>query len=198
MLSFSIWCLKGHSPLFNNVIAIQFLAIVPKYFAWIWGSQIKWLGICVDVFMKSPFEVTRAFPKFNGIFMIFVKEMMQFVKNGCWVSLVRMQFIVKYSPSGMNGISDYDNFWHVFFDVGLIDAASDSKQFCFHVCYECCMMNHFDKRLIGWVYMRNRCSDVIFDASICYDEGSEWRGRDLKNYFTKFLNMSFVFFFFIN
>jgi len=51
----------------------------------------------------------------------------------------------------MDGIGDNDDFRHVFFDAGLIDAASNSKQFCFYACYECSMMNSFDERMIGYV-----------------------------------------------
>ena len=60
--------------------------------------------------MKSPFEATRAFPKFNGIFMIFVKEISQFTKNGCGVRLEWMRFAVKYFLHGMDGISDDNDF----------------------------------------------------------------------------------------
>jgi len=60
--------------------------------------------------MKSPFEVTRAFSKFNGIFAIFDKEVSQFVKNGHSVRLKWMRFAIKYFLRSMNGISDDDNF----------------------------------------------------------------------------------------
>ena len=60
--------------------------------------------------MKSLFEVTRAFPKFNGIFAIFDKEVSQFVKNGHGVRLKWMQFAIKYFLCNMDGISDDDNF----------------------------------------------------------------------------------------
>ena len=158
-------------PLVNNVVTIRFLAIIPRYFAWVGGSRIEWLGIFVDILIKSLFEATRAFPKFNGIFMIFVKEMTQFAKNGRRVRLEWMRFAVKYFLRSMDGISDNDDFWHVFFNAGLIDAASNSEQFCFHACYECCVMNYFDERMIGWMYVRYRSSNIVLDASICYDEG---------------------------
>ena len=60
--------------------------------------------------MKSLFEVTRAFPKFNGIFVIFDKEVSQFVKNGHSVRLKWMQFAIKYFLCNMDRISDGDNF----------------------------------------------------------------------------------------
>jgi len=67
--------LKGHFPLVDNVVTIRFLVIIPRYFARVRGDKIEQLGIFIDVLVKSSFKVTRAFPKFNGIFMIFVKEM---------------------------------------------------------------------------------------------------------------------------
>jgi len=143
--------LKGHFSLVDNVVAIRFLAIIPRYFARVRGDKIERLGIFIDVFVKFPFKVARVFPKFNGIFVIFVKEMMQHAKNGCGVRLEWMRFAVKYFLRSMDGISDDNDFRHVFFDAGLIDAASNSKQFCFRACYECGMMNHFDERMIGYV-----------------------------------------------
>jgi len=60
--------------------------------------------------MKSPFEVTKAFPKFNGIFAIFDKEVLQFVKNSHGMRLKWMRFAIKYFLHSMDGIGDYDNF----------------------------------------------------------------------------------------
>jgi len=73
--------------LVDNVIAIRFLAIIPRYFARVRGDRIERLGIFIDIFVKFPFKAARAFPKFNGIFMIFVKEMTQHAKNGHGVRL---------------------------------------------------------------------------------------------------------------
>ena len=151
MLSFSIQCLKGHFPLVNNVVAIRFLAVIPRYFTRVRGDEIEQLGIFIDVLVKSPFKTTRAFPKFNGIFVIFVKKMTQLTKNGHGVRLEWMQFAVEYFLCSMNGIGDDEDFRHVFFDAGLIDAASNSEQFRFRACYKCSMMNRFDKRIIGYV-----------------------------------------------
>jgi len=51
----------------------------------------------------------------------------------------------------MDRIGDDNDFRHVFFDAGLIDATSNSKQFRFHACYERGMINSFDERMIGYV-----------------------------------------------
>jgi len=151
MLFFSIQYLKGHFPLVDNVVTIRFLAIIPRYFARVRGDRIEQLGIFINVLVKFTFKATRAFPKFNGIFVIFVKEMTQLAKNGHGVKLEWMRFAVKYFLHNIDGIGDNDDFRHVFFDADLIDAASNSEQFHFRACYECGMMNSFDKRMIGYV-----------------------------------------------
>ena len=87
MLFFSIQCLKDHFPLVDNVVAIRFLVIIPRYFARVRGDRIEQFGIFIDIFVKFPFKVARAFPKFNGVFVIFVKEMMQLAKNDHGVRL---------------------------------------------------------------------------------------------------------------
>jgi len=68
--------------LVDNVVAIRFLAIILRYFVRVRGDRIERLGIYIDIFVKFPFKAARAFSKFNGIFMIFVKKMMQLAKNG--------------------------------------------------------------------------------------------------------------------
>ena len=149
MFSFSIWCLEHHLPMINNVITVSFLIIIPRDLAWERGSQIEWFGIFVDVIMKPLFETTRAFPEFDGIFLISFEETTQLTKNGHDVRLVWIQFAVKYFLHSIDGISDNDDFWHSFFNAGLIDAASNSKQFHLYACYEYCMMNCFDERMVG-------------------------------------------------
>jgi len=60
--------------------------------------------------MKPPFETTRTFPEFNGIFLISFEETMQLAKNGCGMRLVWMRFAVKNFLCSMDGISDNDDF----------------------------------------------------------------------------------------
>ena len=71
----------------DNIITIRFLAIIPRYFARVRGDRIERLGIFINILVKSLFKTTRAFPKFNEIFVIFVKEMMQLIMNGHGVRL---------------------------------------------------------------------------------------------------------------
>jgi len=62
-----------------------------------------------------------------------------------------MRFAVEYFLRSIDGIGDDNDFRHDFFDSGLIDATSNSEQFCFRACYECRMMNSFDERMIGYM-----------------------------------------------
>jgi len=54
--------------------------------------------------------MTRAFPKFDGVFLISFKETMQLAKNGSGVRLVWMQFAVEYFLCSMDGVGDNDDF----------------------------------------------------------------------------------------
>jgi len=73
---------------------------------------------------------------------------------------------VEYSLSSMNGVGNDDNLGDIRLGCGLINATSNSKHLGFCASYECSMMDSLDERLIGDVCVRDRCSDVVFDASI--------------------------------
>jgi len=169
MSSFSIWCLKRHLPLVDDVVAVHFLAVIPRDLARKGGSWIEWFRIFVDVMVKSPFETTRTLPEFYRVFLFGIEETMQLAKNGCGVRLIWVWFAIEDFLCSMDGIGDNNDFWHVFFNVGLVDATSNSEQLCLYTCDKHYVMNCFDKRSIGWVYVRYRCSNVILNASICYN-----------------------------
>ena len=57
-------------------------------------------------------------------------------------------------------------------------------------------MDSLDKRAICGMDMSDRCSDVILDARISYDQSSVWDRRDSKNHFIEFLSAAVVFSFF--
>jgi len=54
--------------------------------------------------------MTRAFPEFDGIFLISFEKTTQLAKNSHGVRLVWMQFAVKYFLYSMDEISDNDDF----------------------------------------------------------------------------------------
>ena len=84
----------------------------------------------------------------NKVFLFGIEKKTQLAKNSCGVKLIWVWFAIKNFLHGMDGISDNNNFWHVFFSADLVDAASNSEQLCLHTCDECYMMNCFDKRSI--------------------------------------------------
>ena len=71
------------------------------------------------------------------------------------MDLVWMGLSIEYLLSCMNGVGDDDDFGDVFLVAGLINAASDSKEFHFSAGDEGRMMNHFDQRLVIYVNVRN-------------------------------------------
>ena len=196
MFAFFIRCLECHLPLVNDIVTVSFLAIIPENFARISGHQVERFGVFVNIMMKPPFKAAWTFPKFNGVIAVWVEEAPQLAENRCSMRLERMRFAVEYFLCSMNGVCYNDDLGDVFFGAGLVNTASNGKQFCLHACYKCCMMHCFGERMVCYVNMQYRCSNVILDASICYYEGCViWR-RVLKNHIIKFLSTNFIFFFF--
>jgi len=62
-----------------------------------------------------------------------------------------MGLSIEYLLSRMNGVSDNNDFGDVFLVAGLINAASDSKEFRFSAGDKGRMMNRFDQRLVMYV-----------------------------------------------
>jgi len=73
---------------------------------------------------------------------------------------------VKYSLSSMNGVGDDNNLGDIKLDYGLIDAASNNKYLSFCASDKYSIIDSLDKRLIGNMCVRDRYSDVVFNASI--------------------------------
>ena len=98
------------------------------------------------------------------------------------MKLERVEFTVENFLCSVYGISyDYDLRDDII-GVGLVDTTPDCKQFCFSTCHVRSMMDYFDERAIRYVNVRDQCSNVVFDASICYHEGSLGQGRVAKNH----------------
>ena len=53
----------------------------------------------------------------------------------------------------MNRVGDDNDFGDVFLVASLINATSDSKEFCFSAGNKGRMMNHFNQRLVTYVDM---------------------------------------------
>jgi len=137
---------------------------------------MKRFGVFVDVEIKSPFEATWAFPELYGVVEIGIEKSLQLAEDSCWMELVGVGFIVENFLSGVNGISyDYD-LGDTIDGAGLVDTTPDCKQFCFSACHKQSMVNGLGERAICYVDVRDRCSNVVFDASICYHESRLERG----------------------
>ena len=92
---------------------------------------------------------------------------MQFAEYSSRVDLILVRAIIKDFLGCMDGVSYNDDFGDIIGSACLVDTASDSKEFSFSTCYKTSMMNSLDEQLIGNMYMRNGCSNIVLDASIC-------------------------------
>ena len=148
MFAFSLRCLEHHLPLVDDIIAVNFLAKVPRNFARVCRSWVEWFGVFINVMMKSPFKTTWTFPEFNGIDTVRVEELLQFIKNCCSVELERVRFTIKNFLCHINGISYDDDLEDIIDEAGLVDTTPDSKQFHLYTCHEWSIVNCFGKRTI--------------------------------------------------
>jgi len=69
----------------------------------------------------------------------------------------------------MNGVGDNDDFGNILFTAYLVNAASNGEEFSFYTGDEGCMINCLDQRVIMNVNVRDRYGNVVFDASISYN-----------------------------
>ena len=67
------------------------------------------------------------------------------------MGLEGVRFAVKYFICSMNGVCYNDDLGDIFFGAGLVDTASDGKQFRLHACYERCMMHCFGEWMVCYV-----------------------------------------------
>ena len=62
-----------------------------------------------------------------------------------------MGLSIEYLFSRMNRVGDDNDFGDVFLVASLINAISDSKEFCFSAGNKGCMMNCFNQRLVTYI-----------------------------------------------
>ena len=143
-----------------------------------------------------PLKTAWALPELDGIVFMMFEETAKIRKDSSWLNLIRVDGWFKDFSSCMDGIGDNNNFGHVFEIQCLVDAASDSKEFCFNVCN----MNHMVDHLCNWsvvhIHMWYQCSDIVFDAHIWSYDSSRRRWW-LQDYFIKLMSVIFIIFFFI-
>jgi len=145
--------LKSHFPQFNIIITIDFFAIVPRDFIQEYGYGLEQLQVFVNRFVEFPPKSTRAFPKFNVIFLAFSKKLPKFIKDDRCMDLIWMGLGIKYLLSCMNGVSNDNDFRDVRFVASLVNTTSNSEKFCFCAGDKGCMKNHLDQRLVTYVNM---------------------------------------------
>ena len=84
--------------------------------------------------------------------------------------LEKMRAAVKNFFCSVDGVSYNNNLGDGFIGAGLINAAPDGKKLCLCTSHECGMMYCLCEQPISYVDVQYRCSNIIFDASISYDE----------------------------
>jgi len=73
----------------------------------------------------------------------------------------------------MNGISDDDNLGYIVGICSLVNATPDSKKFRFSACDENCVMDRLCKRLVVYMYVYDRSSNIVLDARIRSYDGDQ-------------------------
>ena len=121
--------------------------------------------------MKSPVEITGTLPKFDGVDMIFIKESTQFLENRSHMKLIWIGATFKDLLSSVDRVGNDDYLGYIIFAACLIDTVSNGKKFCFSTCDIHSMMNHLCQRMVVYVYIGYRCSNIVFNASIYYYNG---------------------------
>jgi len=119
--------------------------------------------------------MTETFPEFYQIILIASKEMVKFTEYGYNMNLERMCQRIKNFLGCVNRIGNNDNFGNIAFGRGLVDTAPNCKELSFGTSDKGHIMKSFDKRTVNYVCVQNGCSNVILDASICYNDGCRVR-----------------------
>ena len=137
--------------------------------------------------------MTGTFPKLNGIVLTFVEEKSQFAKDSHQMQLKWVCQTIENVFCWVNKIGDNDDFWDVVFVARLVDATSYGKKFSLRTCDKYSMVDCFGEGEVGLMYMHNRSSNVVFDASISYND-SRWGRGVWEDQVVEFLSMGDVFF----
>ena len=108
-----------------------------------------------------------------------------------------MRWRIKNLLSYSNGVSDNYDFGNVFFGWDLVNVASDSEQLGFRTSDKSSVMKNFGEKMIWYMHMQNRCSNIILDASIYCNNGYGLQKRWLNGYWVELLEAEFIIFSFI-
>ena len=97
----------------------------------------------------------------------------------------------------MNGVSYDDDLGDGFIGADLINAAPDSEKLRLYASHKYGIMYCLCEWPISYVDVWNRHSNIIFDASISYDESCKRWQRVVENHIIEFLCVGFVIFFYL-
>jgi len=82
-----------------------------------------------------------------------------------------MRAVIKNFPcSVVDGVRNDNDLRDDFIGAGLIDATPYGEEFHLRACHKRYMMDCLGEQTICNVYVRYRCSNIIFDAGISYDK----------------------------
>jgi len=83
--------LESHFPITDDVVTFRSLAKIPRIFVWEKWCEIEQFGFNVNIFVKVPLAFTWAFPEFNCVLMISIKELSKIIENESYLFLEQMR-----------------------------------------------------------------------------------------------------------
>ena len=109
---------------------------------------------------------TWAFPEFDHVLMMIIKEDSKVIENESHLFLEWVRWWVKYLSCSIDRVSYNNDFKNILKMCCLVDTVSNSKEFSFYACNVNSMMKHFDNQFIVDVYMCNWGGHVVFDTGL--------------------------------
>ena len=82
----------------------------------------------------------------------------------------------------MNKVSDNNDFRNICFVTSLVNTVFNSEEFCFSAGNKGHVMNCFDQRLVTYVDMQGRSSNIILDTCIRNYNYCVWEQESLNSY----------------
>ena len=92
----------------------------------------------------------------------------------------------------MNRVGDNNDLRNAIMIWGLVDTTPNGKELCFSTSNIDHMIDNLGDGIIVCVYMRYRCSNIIFDTGICDNNSGRGEVWWLNNHVIKLLNVGFI------
>jgi len=158
--------LESYFLIVDDVITFRFLAKLSRVFDWKKQGEIKWLGFDIDMLVKILLAFTWAFPEFDHVLMMMIKEDSKVIENESHLFLEWVRWWVKYLSCSIDKVSYNNDFKNILKMHCLVDTVSNSKKFSFCTCNVNSVMKHSDNQFIVNVYMCNWRGHVVFDTGL--------------------------------